>query len=246
MTVQAHVMPHWRATPGLSPHLVCGSDVALRTRWFVPASFQHPAKLHLGLLHWLIEGYTLPGETIADPMAGSGGILLPPLFKDRSSPGRVNRTGLNSCKKTPRMSLHTQDYSPDTSILDRLTHAISGDIPLIISCSARPMGVKSARSRTATGLTLSSTHGPGVLWRSVVSVSRSAQSGQSRDACVPLGDASRTNRAPARETLLGRNTPHLHAGVHVATPTGIRDSHRERPYSRWKASGHGCDDESAV
>jgi modification methylase len=54
---------------------VFGSDVALRTRWFVPASFQHSAKLHLGLLHWLIERYTLPGETIADPMAGSGGIL---------------------------------------------------------------------------------------------------------------------------------------------------------------------------
>jgi tRNA/tmRNA/rRNA uracil-C5-methylase (TrmA/RlmC/RlmD family) len=75
MTVQAHVMPPWRDTPGLSPHLVFGSDVALRTRWFVPASFQHPAKLHLGLLHWLIEHYTLPDETIADPMAGSGGIL---------------------------------------------------------------------------------------------------------------------------------------------------------------------------
>src|SRR5258708_6972332 len=66
---------HWRDTSGLSPHLVFGSDVALRTRWFVPASFQHPAKLHLGLLHWLIERYTLPGETIADPMTGSGGIL---------------------------------------------------------------------------------------------------------------------------------------------------------------------------
>ena len=56
--------------------LTFGSDVALRTRWFVPASFAHPAKLHLGLLSWLIDRYTRPGETIADPMAGCGGILF--------------------------------------------------------------------------------------------------------------------------------------------------------------------------
>ena len=55
--------------------LTFGSDVALRSHWFVPASFQHPAKLHLGLLRWIIERYTRPGETIADPMAGVGGIL---------------------------------------------------------------------------------------------------------------------------------------------------------------------------
>ena len=56
--------------------LTFDSDVALRTRWFVPASFAHPAKLHLGLVSWLIDRYTWPGETIADPMAGIGGILL--------------------------------------------------------------------------------------------------------------------------------------------------------------------------
>ena len=55
--------------------LTFGSDVALRTRWFVPQSFAHPAKLHLGLLSWLIDRYTRPGETIADPMSGSGSIL---------------------------------------------------------------------------------------------------------------------------------------------------------------------------
>jgi predicted RNA methylase len=52
-----------------------GSDLALRHHWFVAASFQHPAKLHLGLLSWLVEKYTLPGQTIADPMSGSGSIL---------------------------------------------------------------------------------------------------------------------------------------------------------------------------
>ncbi len=55
--------------------LTFGTDVALRARWFVSASFQHPAKLHLGLLSWLIERYTRPGEMIADPMSGSGSIL---------------------------------------------------------------------------------------------------------------------------------------------------------------------------
>src|SRR6266446_5868191 len=56
--------------------LTFDTDVALRSRWFVLASFQHPAKLHLGLLCWLTERYTRPGETIADPMAGSGSILF--------------------------------------------------------------------------------------------------------------------------------------------------------------------------
>ena len=64
------------STVPATQRLTFGSDVALRTRWFVPASFAHPAKLHLGLLSWLIDRYTRPGETIADPMAGVGGILL--------------------------------------------------------------------------------------------------------------------------------------------------------------------------
>jgi len=52
-----------------------GSDLHLRYKWFTPESLAHPAKLHLGLLHWLIERYTKPGDTIADPMAGIGSIL---------------------------------------------------------------------------------------------------------------------------------------------------------------------------
>jgi DNA modification methylase len=52
-----------------------GSDLHLRNRWFVPESIAHPAKLHLGLLHWIIEKYTRPGEVILDPMAGIGSIL---------------------------------------------------------------------------------------------------------------------------------------------------------------------------
>lgn len=52
-----------------------GSDKPLRNRWFVPESFAHPAKCHLGLLRWIIEKYTQPGETIADPMAGIGSVL---------------------------------------------------------------------------------------------------------------------------------------------------------------------------
>jgi len=55
--------------------LTFGSDLHLRTHWFVPESMNHPAKLHLGLLHWLVELYTRPGDTIADPMCGIGSIL---------------------------------------------------------------------------------------------------------------------------------------------------------------------------
>jgi predicted RNA methylase len=49
-----------------------GSDLALRYRYFTPESMAHPAKLHLGLLRWLCERYTAPGDTVVDPMAGIG------------------------------------------------------------------------------------------------------------------------------------------------------------------------------
>ena len=52
--------------------LELGSDLALRYRYFSKASMAHPAKLHLGLLAWLIDRYTLPGDTVADPMCGIG------------------------------------------------------------------------------------------------------------------------------------------------------------------------------
>ena len=52
-----------------------GSDLHLRYKWFTPESLAHPAKLHLGLLHWILEKYTRPGDTIADPMCGIGSIL---------------------------------------------------------------------------------------------------------------------------------------------------------------------------
>lgn len=49
-----------------------GSDLSLRYRYFTKASLAHPAKLHLGLLAWLVERYTRPGDTVCDPMAGIG------------------------------------------------------------------------------------------------------------------------------------------------------------------------------
>jgi DNA modification methylase len=53
-----------------------GSDLVIRYQWFTKESLGHPAKLHLGLLQWLIDRYTTPGETVCDPMAGIGSILL--------------------------------------------------------------------------------------------------------------------------------------------------------------------------
>jgi hypothetical protein len=72
--VHAFALDQPAAFPG--ERLTFGSDVALRSRWFVPESFAHPAKAHLCLVSWLIDRYRRPGETIADPMAGIGGILL--------------------------------------------------------------------------------------------------------------------------------------------------------------------------
>ena len=56
--------------------LQLGSDLALRHRYFVPASFAHPAKMNLALLHWITQRYTLPGDTIGDPMVGIGSSLM--------------------------------------------------------------------------------------------------------------------------------------------------------------------------
>lgn len=61
--------------PTFAP-LQLGSDLALRHRYFLPESFAHPAKLHLGFLSFLLERYTKPGDTIADPMAGIGSICF--------------------------------------------------------------------------------------------------------------------------------------------------------------------------
>ncbi len=52
------------------------SDTAHRKQWFRGLSFSHPAKMHLSLQMYLIEHYTKPGDTILDPMTGSGTILV--------------------------------------------------------------------------------------------------------------------------------------------------------------------------
>ena len=39
---------------------------------FTEDSKTHPAKMNLNLLHWIIDTYTEPGDTVLDPMAGTG------------------------------------------------------------------------------------------------------------------------------------------------------------------------------
>lgn len=51
-------------------------DFGLRRRLFGVEVFAHPAKLHLGLLQRLIEMYTCAGDTLLDPMAGTGSLML--------------------------------------------------------------------------------------------------------------------------------------------------------------------------
>ncbi len=51
-------------------------DTAFRKQFFVPESFAHPAKMDAQLLIWIVEKYTEVGETILDPMAGSGTTML--------------------------------------------------------------------------------------------------------------------------------------------------------------------------
>ena len=52
------------------------SDTSFRKQFFVPDSFAHPAKMDAQLLIWIVERFTQTGETILDPMAGSGTLML--------------------------------------------------------------------------------------------------------------------------------------------------------------------------
>lgn len=52
------------------------TDVKHRKEWFTPDSFSHPAKMSLPLSLWIVQHYTETGETILDPMAGSGTTML--------------------------------------------------------------------------------------------------------------------------------------------------------------------------
>ena len=51
-------------------------DTSFRNRFFVPESFAHPAKMDAQLLIWVVEKYSKVGETILDPMFGSGTTML--------------------------------------------------------------------------------------------------------------------------------------------------------------------------
>lgn len=51
-------------------------DRPARRSYFDDSVFAHPAKIHLGLLQRLIDLYTEPGETLLDPMAGSGSLMI--------------------------------------------------------------------------------------------------------------------------------------------------------------------------
>src|SRR3972149_4572012 len=51
-------------------------DTSFRKQFFVPDSFAHPAKMDAQLLIWIVGHYTEAGETILDPMAGSGTTML--------------------------------------------------------------------------------------------------------------------------------------------------------------------------
>ena len=51
-------------------------DTNFRKGLFTPDSFAHPAKMDAQLLIWIVERFTSPGETILDPMFGSGTTML--------------------------------------------------------------------------------------------------------------------------------------------------------------------------
>jgi len=43
---------------------------------FTQDSITHPAKMNLNLLRWILRTYTKPGDTVLDPMAGTGSTII--------------------------------------------------------------------------------------------------------------------------------------------------------------------------
>lgn len=60
----------------MTKEIVFKQDTAERKKLFTSGSFSHPAKMVLGLQIYLVEHYTKPGDTILDPMSGSGTLLV--------------------------------------------------------------------------------------------------------------------------------------------------------------------------
>jgi len=55
-------------------------DTPFRNNLFTPESYAHPAKMDAQLLMWIVEHFTKAGDTILDPMFGSGTSMLACLF----------------------------------------------------------------------------------------------------------------------------------------------------------------------
>lgn len=76
-----------------------GTDRSLRYRYFTRESLAHPAKLHLGLLAWIVDRYTAPGDTIADPMAGIGSTAYAALLQRNVILREIEPTWLKLAEK---------------------------------------------------------------------------------------------------------------------------------------------------
>lgn len=63
----------FRATPGFRGW----------KHFFTEESTTHPAKMNLNLIRWILETYTEPGETVLDPMAGTGSTAVLAALKGR-------------------------------------------------------------------------------------------------------------------------------------------------------------------
>jgi DNA modification methylase len=74
-------------------------DTSFRKTLFTSESFSHPAKMDSQLLIWCVERYSKPGDTILDPMFGSGTTML-------ACPLGRNVVGVELESKFVRMSLN--------------------------------------------------------------------------------------------------------------------------------------------
>jgi len=73
--------PNPNPRPGGKALLNFPRDSHLRRRLFAPESFQHNAKANLFILQHLLSHYTRPGQTILDPMGGTGSLFVGGLGK---------------------------------------------------------------------------------------------------------------------------------------------------------------------
>lgn len=127
------------------------SDLPLRRRE-LPHGLAHPAKLHLGLLVWLVEAYTRPGDTIADPMIGIGGTALAALSQCHVIGREIEPRWLAEARRNAAHILKRADLFAGSIQLGQADAREPWGYTCDVALFSPPYGCAASIGRTAAGM----------------------------------------------------------------------------------------------